>query len=106
MAEPDEAVGAARREPGEPIDRPPIYRALLIAFAIWAAHFAISYGAVLVFPGQAIARIVAVAAGLAALAVLVAQARRSARPRSSLALGALGLAGAAIVFGTFPAIVG
>lgn len=106
MAELDQAVGAAQREPGDPIDRPPVYRALLIAFAVWAAHFSISYGAVLVFPGQTIARIVAVVAGLAALAVLVAQGRKSARPRSSLALGALGLAAAAIVFGTFPAIVG
>ena len=106
MAESDQAAGAAQREPGDPIDRPPVYRALLIAFAIWAAHFAISYGAVLVFPGQAIARIVAVVAGLAALAVLVLQARKSARSRSSLALGAPGLAGAGIVFGTFPAIVG
>ena len=48
----------------------------------------------------------AVAGSLAALAVLVAQARGSARPRSSLALGAFGLAAAAILFGTFPAIVG
>lgn len=106
MANVDEAVGAARTESGDPIDRPPVYRALLIAFAIWAAHFSISYGAVLVFPGEAIARIIAVVAGLAALAVLVAQARGSARPQSSLALGAFGLAAAAIVFGTFPAIVG
>ena len=106
MAEEEEAVGVAQTEPGDPIDRPPVYRTLLIAFATWAAHFSVSYGAVLVFPGQAIAQIVAVVAGLAALAVLVLQARRSSRPRSSLALGALGLAGAAIVFGTFPAIVG
>ena len=106
MANVDEAVGAARTESGDPIDRAPVYRALLIAFAIWAAHFSISFGAVLVFPGEAIARIIAVVAGLAALAVLVAQARGSARPQSSLALGAFGLAAAAIVFGTFPAIVG
>ena len=106
MANVDEAVGAARAESGDPIDRPPVYRALLIAIAIWAAHFSISFGAVLVFPGEAIARIIAVVAGLAALAVLVAQARGSARPQSSLALGAFGLAAAAIVFGTFPAIVG
>ncbi len=106
MAEPDQAVRPAHTEPGDPIDRPPVYRALLIAFMTWAAHFSVSYGAVLVFPGETIARIVALVAGLAALAVLVAQARKSARPRSSLALGALGLAAAAIVFGTFPAIVG
>ena len=106
MAEAHETARPTAGEPGDPIDRPPVYRALLIAFLVWAAHFAISYGAVLIFPGQAVARIVAFAAGLAALAVLVIQARKSALPRSSLALGALGLAAAAIVFGTFPAIVG
>ena len=88
------------------MDRPAIYRTFLIAFLAWSAHFIVSYGAVLIFPGQGMARIIAILAGLVALAVLIVLARRLAVPRSPLALGALGIAGAGIVFGTFPAVVG
>jgi len=97
---------AKNNELGEPIDRPSIYRTLLIAFLIWSAHFAASYAGVLVFPDDGRARIVAIGAGLIAIAALLVQVRRLPAPRSSLALGALGLAGAGIIFGTFPAIVG
>ena len=93
-------------EKGAPIDRPPVYRALLLAFCIWSAHFAVSYAGILIFPDSAIARIIAVAAGLVALAALLLLARRLPAPRSPLALGAFGLAAAGIVFGTFPAIIG
>ncbi|WP_370177737.1 hypothetical protein [Alteriqipengyuania sp.] len=94
----------AGAEGGQPIDRPSIYRTLVLAFAVWALHFMIAYGAVLVFPGQAIARWIAVAAGIVACAGLLFWARRL--PRASLAFGAIGLAVAAIILGTFPAIVG
>ena len=97
---------AKNKEIGEPIDRPSIYRALLIAFLIWSAHFALSYAGVLVFPDDGMARIIAISAGLIAIAALLVQVRRLPGPRSSLALGALGLAGASIIFGTIPAIVG
>ena len=53
---------AKNSEIGEPIDRPSIYRTLLIAFVIWSAHFAISYAGVLVFPDAGIARIIAIGA--------------------------------------------
>ena len=94
------------KEMGEPIDRPSIYRTFLIAFVIWSAHFAVSYAGVLVFPDDEIARIIAIVAGLIAIAALLVQVRRLPAPRSSLALGALGLAGAGVIFGTFPAVVG
>ena len=81
---------AKNSEIGEPIDRPSIYRTLLIAFVIWSAHFAISYTGVLVFPDDGIARIIAIGAGLIAIAALLGQvlrlraplAARSRRPRS------------------------
>ena len=97
---------AKNSEIGEPIDRPSIYRTLLIAFVIWSAHFAISYTGVLVFPDDGIARIIAIGAGLIAIAALLRQVLRLRAPRSPLALGSLGLAGAGVIFGTFPAIVG
>ena len=97
---------AKKNEIGEPIDRPSIYRTLLIAFVIWSAHFAVSYAGVLVFPDDGIARIIAIVAGLIAIAALLVQVRRLPAPRSPLALGALGLAGAGVIFGTFPALVG
>ena len=97
---------AQNNEIGEPIDRPSIYRTLLIAFLIWSAHFALSYAGVLVFPDDGMARIIAISAGLIAIAALLVQVRRLPAPRSPLALGALGLAGASIIFGTIPAIVG
>ena len=93
-------------EMGGPIDRPSNYRTPLIAFVIWSAHFAISYAGVLVFPNAGIARIIAIGAGLIAIAALLGQVLRLRAPRSPLALGSLGLAGAGVIFGTFPAIVG
>ena len=79
---------------------------LIAAFAIWAVHFTICYGAVLVFPEQPIARWIAIAAMIAAAGTLIGWGLRLDRPRSPFALGALGLALAGIVFGTFPAFVG
>ena len=93
-------------EPGDPIERRDEYRTLVAAFAIWAAHFMISYGAVLIFPEQQIARWIAIATMIAATGAVIGWGWRLDKPRSPLALGALGLALAGIVFGTFPAFVG
>lgn len=93
-------------ESGDPIDRPAIYGTLVFAFCLWSAHFLVSYGAVLVFPGQPIARVLAVGAGIAASAALVWKGQKLPRPRSPVGLGALGLAFAGVAFGTFPAIIG
>lgn len=93
-------------ERGEPIDRPASYRTLVIAFLVWSAHFTLSYGALLVFPETTIARVVAIFSGVIALAALLWQGRKLSRPYSAMALGALGLAAAGVVFGTFPAIIG
>lgn len=93
-------------EPGDPIERRDEYRTLIVAFAIWVLHFAICYGAVLIFPEQPISRWIAVVALIAAAAALITWGWRLGKPRSPLALGALGLALAGIVFGTFPAFVG
>lgn len=97
-----------RGEPGggDPLDRPAIYRTLGGAFAVWAAHFTLSYAAVLVFPDQPIARIVAIAAAMLALGILMWLKRKLPQPLPNLAIAALALSAAGIAFGTFPAIIG
>ncbi len=82
-----------------------MYRSIVFAFAVWSAHFIVAYGAVLIFPGQPIARWVAIAAMFAAMGALTLWIVLH-RPFPRLALAAVGLALAAIVLGTFPAIVG
>lgn len=93
-------------EQGEPIEQPAVYRSLVFAFAVWAAHFMLSYGAALVFPGQVLARWIAILALPAALAALFLWSRRLDKPRPFLALAALGLSAISILFGTLPAFVG
>lgn len=93
-------------EHGDPIDHPAIYRTLIFAFAVWAGHFALSYGAVLIFPEQAIARWIAGLGFLIAAGILAWWTLRIEAPRPVLLLGTVGIALAAIAFGTFPAIVG
>ena len=93
-------------EPGQPIDQPGVYRLLVLAFAIWAAHFIVAYGAALVFPEQAAARWIAIGALAVALAALVVAVRRYRAQAGAIGLAAGGLAIAAVVLGTAPAIVG
>ncbi len=93
-------------EPGQPIDRPAVYRLFVLAFAIWAAHFIVAYGAALVFPEQVAARWIAVGALAVALGALVVAIRRYRVQAGALGLAAAGLAIAAIVLGTAPAIIG
>lgn len=81
-------------------------RTALFAFAIWTAHFIAAYGAALIFPELALARWITVAALVVAVVALGWRVRQMARPRVNLALAAIGIAFVAIVFGTFPAVVG
>lgn len=92
-------------ESGEPIEHPTVYRSVVFAFAVWSAHFIVAYGAVLIFPGQPSARWIAIAAAIAAVGALTVWTVLQ-RPAPRLGLAAVGLALAAIVLGTFPAIVG
>lgn len=93
-------------EQGDPIEQPAIYRTLLVAFGIWAAHFIISYGAALIFPGEPLARWIAVGALIAAIIALAVWTLRLKPAPPHLALAAVALSLAAIVLGTFPAFVG
>ncbi len=93
-------------EGGDALDRPVNYRTLCWAFAVWAAHFGVSYGAALIFPSHGLARFVGGLAALLALAALFWMGRRLPPPRPGLALAALMLAAASIGFGTFPAVIG
>ncbi len=90
----------------EPIDDPAVLRTALFAFAVWTAHFMVAYGAALIFPEQPLARWIAVVALLVAAVALVWRARRMKTPRARLALAAIGIAFVAIMFGTFPAVLG
>lgn len=93
-------------EDEEPIDDPAALRTALFAFAIWTAHFMVTYGAALIFPEQVLVRWIALAALVVAVAALGRRVWRIARPRAKLELAATGIAFVAIVFGTFPAVVG
>lgn len=93
-------------ETGLPIHRRAVYRVLVFSFAIWALHFAVAYGAALVFPGQVAARWVAVGALGIAVAVLGFAVRRLRAQTGAIGLAAMALAIGAMVFGTLPAIIG
>ena len=93
-------------EKGPAIDRPVIYRGLLFAFGVWGAHFIVAYGAALIFPGLALARWIALAATVMAVAVLLLAAHRYGRRAGRLGLLTLALALAAVFFGTLPAVIG
>ncbi len=81
------------------------------AFAVWAAHFSVLWGASSAFPGDQAARWIALAATVVALAALAWFWRDRAGKltrcagRHVLPL-AIGIAAAAILFGALPALVG
>lgn len=83
------------------------WKAAVLALMVWAAHFSVLWGASSVFPGNAAARWIALAATIAAAGALVwlwppDRARGPvAIPRTSI-----GLAAAAIGFGAMPALIG
>lgn len=87
-----------------PIDQNRTWNTVLLAFAIWAAHFVAAYGAALIFPGQAIVLWIALAAFVGALVALVwLWLRRTRTPLGTLAVA---LAGLFVVFDTLPALLG
>jgi len=77
------------------------------ALALWAAHFSVLWAASSIFPDQALARWIAIALTAAALAILWWLWKRAGRVAvtSTPGLG-IALAGAGIVFGVVPAIIG
>lgn len=78
-----------------------------LALSVWAAHFMTLWGVSSVFPEQALARWIAVALTIAALATLYGIARR--RPvKTMISIPGLGLAlsGVATVFTALPAVIG
>jgi hypothetical protein len=86
-----------------PIDQDRTWGTVLLAFAIWSAHFLVAYGAALIFPGQPIVLWIALVAFVGALAALALLWRR--RTRTPLGTLALGLAGLFVVFDTLPALL-
>lgn len=76
------------------------------ALAVWAAHFSALWGASSVFPAEAAARWLALAATLAAFGALAVLWRRRSRGRTSIVALAIGLSAAAIAFGAMPALIG
>lgn len=81
------------------------WRTLTLAFAVWAAHFGLVYVTALVAPGHPADGPVALAAGLAALAVLLRQSRRAAVPTSVIARSALAIGGFAVALQTLPPLL-
>ncbi|MGX7897013.1 hypothetical protein [Tsuneonella sp. HG222] len=75
------------------------------AFAVWAAHFSALWGASSVFPNSPVARMLAMAATLVAIAALAVLWRRR-RSAKNMPKAAIGFAAVAIVFGALPAVVG
>jgi hypothetical protein len=90
----------------EELDRPLNWRTLTVAFLIWAAHFALSYAAELILPGNPAVRWIALAAALAAFAVVALCWRRLAPHGSRVVKLALAIASMAIAYQTLPALIG
>lgn len=88
-----------------PIDQNQTWRTVLLAFAIWAAHFLVVYAASLIFPGQIAALWIALATSIAALAALAWLWWR-ARALTTLDMLAIGLAALFVVYDTLPALFG
>ncbi|MXP41397.1 hypothetical protein GRI75_07045 [Altererythrobacter soli] len=87
-----------------PIDQDRTWNTVLLAFAIWSAHFLVAYGGALIFPGQAMVLWIALAAFVGALVALMwLWLRRTRTPLGTLAVA---LAGLFVVFDTLPALLG
>lgn len=78
-----------------------------LALTAWATHFSLLWAASSVFPGQAVARWIAIILTLVALASLWWIWRRAGRVAVTSIPGlGIALAGAGIAFGVLPAIIG
>ena len=90
----------------EELNRPLNWRTLTFAFLIWAVHFAVSYAAELILPGNPAVRWIALAAALAAFAA-VALCWRRLEPHGSPVLKlALAFVSMAFPYQPFPPLIG
>lgn len=87
----------------EPVD----WKAVTLAFVVWAAHFSILWGANSIFPDAPISRWIALAVTLAALAALAWIVIMGVRggPRTVPRLAGM-VAGLSVLFGALPALIG
>lgn len=77
------------------------------AFCVWAVHFSVLWGASSIFPGDGAARLVALAATLAAFGVLALLWRARSRSGTGRTFAlSIGIAAVAILFGSLPAAIG
>lgn len=83
------------------------WRTLSLALVIWSGHFIAVWLVSIIFPGQAIARWIAVALSVLSFAALYLLWSRKRRPaiRSVAGLG-IALAAVGVAFDTMPAIIG
>ena len=87
----------------EPVD----WLAVNLAFAVWAAHFSVLWGASVALPGEPGARWIALAATLAGGGALAWFWRiRSDRGPQEMPRLSYALAGIAMIFGALPALFG
>lgn len=83
------------------------WRTLAVALAIWSGHFMVAWLISIIFPGQPIARWLALALSVLAFAALYLLWSRRSRPsvQSVAGLG-IALSTAGVAFDTMPAIIG
>ncbi len=80
---------------------------LATALAIWSGHFIVAWLVSIIFPGQPIARWIALALSILAFAALyLLWSRRSRPPLRSVAGLGIALSTAGVAFDTMPALVG
>lgn len=82
----------------EALDAPGIWRAILIAMATWAVHFAALYASALIFQGGATVMLLNAFSTLVALGALIRQWQAWQSKRPALVRLALGIAGVGILF--------